>query len=308
YTTWYGQVVVINKVIDIDWTTYNYAHVPEFVYNNDGVYFSNPIVKYTNKPAASNLLESIQISLDMNTAFNVVNEKGKIIKLLDLAGYGLTSKFDFVKDPVDTGIQFPLGGNNLYYHGKDEQVYVKASLVLKNSNGVETVLPTNFDEGQIYDGYYVVKLNPVGMLKKENLDIKLSTIAKEYTYFINNQLKLADQGEGRGYNLIARGDLTEDAQQVTYTPASWVVGNDNNGFANGESVADIYGLKFVSYECTGIPETIEDVLKFNNLTGELYFDNMNQIELTGPITLTVRVKVTHTWADEEVTFPVTIGY
>ena len=42
--------------------------------------------------------------------------------------------------------------------------------------------------------------------------------------------------------------------------------------------------------------------------GELYFNNMNQIELTYPIKLNVEVTVTHTWAVETVTVPVTIYY
>ena len=90
YKTWYGQDVTINKVITIDWTTYNYEHIKYFVYDENDVYYSQPVRTNVNIPTESTLLDEIIFSLDMNTAFKVVDSEG--VKVEDLAG---TNDFDF---------------------------------------------------------------------------------------------------------------------------------------------------------------------------------------------------------------------
>ena len=301
YTTWYGQVITINKVVNIDWTTYNYVHIPEWVYNNDG-YYSNALASYVEKQPS--LFEEIIISLDMDTAFKVVDKAGVTIN--DLKALGLTSKFGFAVDPVDSRIQFLSGSNNLYYHGHDLTVGVKGQLILKNSNGVETVLPTNFDKGQIYADYYVKQYNPVGKLTSANLEIPIAPIAKKYTYYAMNQLSLNDKRPGVEANLIEKGELVKnDDNFVTWSNAAWVIGDGSNNFAVGVNAKDIYGLKVTKFSCTGIPEDMKQ-LYFDTDNGMLYFDNTNQIELTTPIILNVKVDITHQWANDSAEFKVTL--
>ena len=301
YTTWYGQVITINKVVNIDWTTYNYVHIPEWVYNNDG-YYSNALASYVEKQPS--LFEEIIISLDMDTAFKVVNKAGVTIN--DLKALGLTSKFGFAVDPVDSRIQFLSGSNNLYYHGHDLTVGVKGQLILKNSNDVETVLPTNFDKGQIYADYYVKQYNPVGKLTSANLEIPVAPIAKKYTYYAMNQLSLNDKRPGVEANLIEKGELVKnDDNFVTWSNAAWVIGDGSNNFAVGVNAKDIYGLKVTKFSCTGIPEDMKQ-LYFDTDNGMLYFDNTNQIELTTPIILKVKVDITHQWANDSAEFTVTL--
>ena len=239
----------------------------------------------------------------MNTAFNVVDKDDNVIAVADLAALGLASTFDFTTTH-HAGIFFQEGSNWLIYHGHDLKVGVNGQLVLTNSNGVETVLPTNFD-GE-YADYFVNQYNPVGKLKSSNLDIKVSKIAKDYTYFINNQLKLVDD---RGKNLIKRGTEYVDETEVTWTPADWVVGDNENGFADGVNVANIYGLKFNegAYTLiTPIPASLNGALSFTAATGELYFKNTNQIELTEQITLKFNVKIEHKWGYDSTEFTVTL--
>ena len=301
YTTWYGQVITINKVVNIDWTTYNYVHIPEWVYNNDG-YYSNALASYVEKQPS--LFEEIIISLDMDTAFKVVDKAGATIN--DLKALGLTSKFGFAVDPVDSRIQFLSGSNRLYYHGHDLTVGVKGQLVLENSNGVKTVLPTNFDKGQIYADYYVKQYNPVGKLTSANLDIPIAPIAKKYTYYAMNQLSLNDKRPGVEANLIEKGELVKnDDNFVTWSNAAWVIGDGSNNFAVGVNAKDIYGLKVTKFSCTGIPEDMKQ-LYFDTDNGMLYFDNTNQIELTTPIILKVKVDITHQWANDSAEFTVTL--
>ena len=301
YTTWYGQVITINKVVNIDWTTYNYVHIPEWVYNNDG-YYSNALASYVEKQPS--LFEEIIISLDMDTAFKVVDKAGVTIN--DLKALGLTSKFGFAVDPVDSRIQFLSGSNNLYYHGHDLTVGVKGQLILKNSNDVETVLPTNFDKGQIYADYYVKQYNPVGKLTSANLEIPVAPIAKKYTYYAMNQLSLNDKRPGVEANLIEKGELVKnDDNFVTWSNAAWVIGDGSNNFAVGVNAKDIYGLKVTKFSCTGIPEDMKQ-LYFDTDNGMLYFDNTNQIELTTPIILKVKVDITHQWANDSAEFTVTL--
>lgn len=307
YTTWYGQEITINKAVNVDWTTYNYYDVPEWVYNVNGAgYYSNAIPYRVNIPEGSTLLNSIVISLDMDTAFLVGEslENGGYIDVTDkLAELGLTSKFDFSKTPTDTRIKFLESSNNLYYHGHDKTVGVKAQLTLKNSNGVETILPTNFDEGEKYDDYIVKQYNPVGKLKAQNLNIRIAPIAKQYTYFAMNQLELVDD---RQQNLIAHGSFVENENEIKYANGNWVVGDDQNGFAAGAKVDEIYGLKVTKFSCAGIPESLKHQLIFDEATGELYFNNWNSIELTAPIKLTITVDITHMWANDTVSFNVTL--
>lgn len=308
FTTWYGQEITINKTVNINWSTYNYYHVPEWVYvTNNGVdYYSNAIPYRVNIPEGSTLLNSIVISLDMDTAFLVGEslDNGDYIDVTDkLAELGLTSKFDFSKTPTDTRIKFLESSNNLYYHGHDKTVGVKAQLTLKNSNGVETILPTNFDEGEEYDDYIVKQYNPVGKLKAQNLNMRIAPIAKQYTYFAMNQLELVDD---RQHNLIAHGSFVENENEIKYANGNWVVGDDQNGFAAGAKVDEIYGLKVTKFSCAGIPESLKHQLIFDEATGELYFNNWNSIELTAPIKLTITVDITHMWANDTVSFNVTL--
>ena len=306
YTTWYGQEITINKTVNIDWNTYNYNRVKEFVYGSTGNYYSNALPYHINIPQQSTNLNQITISLDMDTAFDVVVEgtPGRL-SAQQLAELGLTSKFMFSKTPVDyTGIFFQENSNRLIYHGYDLTAGVKAELTLTNSNGVKTVLPTNFDAGKEYDGYYVNQYNPVYNMTKEDITIPVSKLAKVYTYYTDNYIQIEDL---RGYELIAHGSLVEDNERhITYSNAMWVDGDDTNGFAMNAQVENIYGLQITSRTITGIPDSIKDVLYFTS-DGKLVFDNTNQIELTEPIILTIGVDYTHKWIEAgHVDYKVTI--
>ena len=306
YTTWYGQVITINKTVNIDWNTYNYNRVKEFVYGSTGNYYSNALPYHINIPQQSTNLNQITISLDMDTAFDVVVEgtPGRL-SAQQLAELGLTSKFMFSKMPVDyAGIYFQENSNRLIYHGYDLTAGVKAELTLTNSNGVKTVLPTNFDAGKEYDGYYVNQYNPVYNMTKEDFTIPVSKLSKVYTYYTDNYIQIEDV---RGYELIAHGSLVEDNERkMTYNNAMWVDGDDTNGFAMNAQVENIYGLQITSRTITGIPDSIKDVLYFTS-DGKLVFDNTNQIELTEPIILTIGVDYTHKWIEAgHVDYKVTI--
>ena len=306
YTTWYGQVITINKTVNIDWNTYNYNRVKEFVYGSTGNYYSNALPYHINIPQQSTNLNQITISLDMDTAFDVVVEgtPGRL-SAQQLAELGLTSKFMFSKMPVDyAGIYFQENSNRLIYHGYDLTAGVKAELTLTNSNGVKTVLPTNFDAGKEYDGYYVNQYNPVYNMTKEDFTIPVSKLSKVYTYYTDNYIQIEDL---RGYELIAHGSLVEDNERyMTYSNAMWVDGDDTNGFAMNAQVENIYGLQITSRTITGIPDSIKDVLYFTS-DGKLVFDNTNQIELTEPIILTIGVDYTHKWIEAgHVDYKVTI--
>lgn len=303
YTTWYGQTIIVNKTVAIDWTTYNYRDVEYYVYNSDDNYFSVPKATYLNNPAASQSLYNAYVTLDMNSAFNVVDKDGNIIAFENLESLGLSSTFGFAQSPVDANIKFE--ENTLWYQGRDESVRVKGTLVLKNTNGVETVLPTNFDAGQKYANYYVEQYNLVGGLQSDNLNIIISkSEAKTYTYYLMNQLSLQDV---RGFDLIQLGDIKEDNdREVTWNPANWMMGNDTNGFAADFGAAGIYGIQNPVYTLTGIPESLKSVLTFEKETGKLVYNNNNALTETKTIELNVNVKVGHIWKQESTNFKITL--
>ena len=106
--------------------------------------------------------------------------------------------------------------------------------------------------------------------------------------------------------MIQRGSLLQDDDKaVIWDKWNWVVGDKVNGFGDGVSVADVYGLEIVNLTCTGIPSYLKAQLKFSD-DGELYFDNRNNIQLAQPVTLTIKVGVKHTWGTEPAEFTVTL--
>lgn len=300
YTTWYGQKVTITKKIVIDWYIYDFQAIPEFVNDNANGFYSNAKAhRVTDK---NNMLSDLQIYCDMDTAFDVVTNEGERIAKAELEKLGLSTNFVFTTKPDNyDGIYF-FEGNKLYYHGFDKTVGVKGQLILTNSNGVETVLTTKFDVDPKYMGYYVEQVNPVNKMVAKPLTIKVPKHAKLFTYYLANQLSLTDD---RGYELITPGEIVLDTDMaLEYKDAAWTKGNGkDNGFADGASAAKIYGLEYTFFYCDtkNVPALMieKEVFKFNTETGELVFDNRNDIELTKPIELEVTVGIRHSWTKEE---------
>lgn len=305
YTTWYGQKVIITKKISIDWYIYDFKAIPEFVYE-DGFY---SIAKAHRVTDANNMLSGLEISLDLDTAFDVVTNEGERIAKADLEKLGLSTKFDFTTKPNDyEGIY--IKGNKLYYHGYDETVGVKGQLILTNKNGVETVLTTKFDDvDSEYNGYYVKQVNPVNKMVAKPLTIKVPKHAKLFTYYLANQLSLTDD---RGKELITPGEIVMDTDMaLEYKNAAWTIGDGKNGFAIDDTVkpakaaeaAEIYGLEYTFFYCDtkNVPALMleKEVFTFDTETGKLVFDNRNDIELTKPIELEVTVGIRHSWTREE---------
>jgi hypothetical protein len=218
---------------------------------------------------------------------------------------GLSSTFKFAETPNDPKIYFQDNTNTLFYQGRDESVRVKGTLVLKNSNDVVTVLPTNFDAGQKYANYYVEQYNLVGGLQSDNLNIIISkSEAKTYTYYLMNQLSVQDV---RGFDLIQLGEIVENNDRVVaWSNANWMMGNDTNGFATGYGAAGIYGIQNPVYTLTGIPESLKSVLTFEKETGKLVYNNNNALTETKTIELNVNVKVGHIWKQESTNFKITL--
>lgn len=309
YTTWYGQKVTIVKDLVIDWYIYDFKAIPEFVYDNANGFYSN--AKAHRVTDADNMLSDLEITLDLDTAFDVVtlDGEGKRLTKEELKELGLTVKFDFTTKPNDyEGIYFK--GNKLYYHGYDETVGVKGQLILTNSNGVMVPITTKFDVDPKYMGYYVKQYNPVSKFKDAKpLTISVPKHAKLFTYYLANQLSLTDD---RGYELITPGEIVMDTDMaLVYENATWTIGNGKNGFAKdtdtkaakGAEAAKIYGLEYTFFSCDtkNVPALMieKGVFKFNEKTGELVFDNRNDIELTKPIELDVTVGIRHSWTREE---------
>ena len=306
YTTWYGQKVTIVKEFVIDWYIYDFQYIPEFVYDNANGFYS--IAKAHRKTDKENNLNGLEISLDLETAFDVVTTAGERLTKDELKELGLTVKYDVTTAPADKNIHFV--GNKLMYHGYDKTVGVKGQLILTNTNGQEVPITTKFDVDPLYKNYYVKQYNPVSKFKDAKpLTIEVPKHAKKFTYFAANQLSLTDD---RGYELITAGEcITDTDQAIEFENATWTVGDGKNGFADekGVNAAAIYGLQYTSFSCDtkNVPAKMieEDVFSFDTATGKLVFDNTNDIELTKPIQLEVTVGITHSWIEEEtVTFKV----
>ena len=302
YTTWYGQKVTIVKDLVIDWYIYDFKAIPEFVYDNGNSFYSQAKAhRVTDK---NNMLSDLEISLDLDTAFDVVSldGEGKRLTKEELKELGLSVKFDFTTKPdAYEGIYFK--GNKLYYHGFDKTVGVKGQLILTNSNGVMVPITTKFDVDPKYMGYYVKQYNPVSKFENAKpLTISVPEHAKRFTYYLANQLSLTDD---RGFELITPGETVQDTDMaLEYKNAAWTIGNGkDNGFAEKANAAEIYGLEYTFFQCDtkNVPAKMieEKVFTFDAKTGMLEFDNTNDIELTKPIVLDVTVGIRHSWTKEE---------
>lgn len=289
-TTWYGQEVVLNKVLNFEFPVYDFKHNSKYVDGADYNYFSQVQPEYTwdNGNEDEGLLKFDVATVKLPVAFEVVDANGKKLSDAEMAALRLTYDF-IITDKEHDGISIDPATKYLSYYGGKPSVNVRGEIVIKNDNNTEYVVPTSFDKGGIYESYKVLKFNPVGIakIKDDKHPVVKVTNSQDYTIDVLDYIELKDvRTSGRpSYDLIVDGE--------------WVVGNGTNGFAqNARVIADyMYNIEvFWDNDLSDVDAEVQPYLSFEN--GTLKFDNKHQIELTSPFTVPVKLTFTNPWMEK----------
>ena len=297
-TTWYGQVIVLNKVLNFEVPVYDFKHNSKYVYGADADFYSQVQPEYTwkNDNEDEGLLKFDVAKVILRAAFDVVDAKGK--KLTPAEQAALSLQYNFViEDEEHVGIDIN-AADELSYYGANPYVNVRANLYIVHNNGAKYTVPTSFDKGGKYETYNVVKFNPIGtaeVIKNPTIDVN-NAIA--YNVHVLDYVKLDDHRMGGRQNwpLITNG--------------AWVAGNDLNGFAKGVDVRADYMYRINEVwvnDTSDVDEEIRPYITLNN--GTLTFDNSQQLELTAPFTIPVTLKFQNCWMEkpQQVTVKVTFN-
>lgn len=298
-TTWYGQKVVVNKVLNFEFPVYDFKHSTKYVYGADMDFYSQVLPHYTwyNDDEAAGLLKFDVAAVELRAAFSVVDAEGNKLSDEDLKKLSLSYNFE-IEDEEHAGIEIDPATDALSYYGSNPYVNVRGNLVITNDNGAKYIVPTSFDEGGKYASYNVVKFNPIGtaeVIINPTIDVN-NSIA--YNVHILDYVKLEDyRNAGRqNYALISDG--------------AWVVGNGENGFAQGVDVRADYMYRINEVwvnDTSDVDDEIRPYITLNN--GTLTFDNSQQLELTSPFTIPVTLKFQNCWMEkpQQVTVNVTFN-
>lgn len=299
-TTWYGQEVVLNKVLNFEFPVYDFKHNSKYVDGADYNYFSQVQPEYTWDVLEENGLLTFDVAaVKLPVAFEVVDANGKKLSDAEMAALSLTYDFIITDDEHD-GISIDPATKYLSYYGGKPSVNVRGEIVITNKNGTKYVVPTSFDQGGIYESYKVLKFNPVGIakIKDDKHPVVDVTNSQDYTIDVLDYIELKDvRTSGRdSYDLIVDGE--------------WVVGNGTNGFAKGAKVIAgyMYNIEvFWDNDLSDVDAEVQPYLSFEN--GTLKFDNKHQIELTSPFTVPVKLTFTNPWMEkpQQVTVNVTFN-
>ena len=300
YTTWYGQEITLKKRVDFVFPGFDFKHNFNYVYGADVDFYSQvqPLYTWMNDNESEGLLKFNVADVDLRAAFKVVDAELNEISADELAELGLVYNF-VIEDKTHTGIEIDSATDKLSYYGANPYVNVRANLYIVNDNGTEYVVPTSFDEGGKYASYNVVKFNPIGtaeVIKNPTVNVN-NAIA--YHVHVLDYVKLMDyRSSGRqNYPLIADG--------------AWVVGNGENGFAQGVQVGADYMYRITEdwkWDTSDVDnKDILPYITFNN--GVLTFDNSQQLELTAPFTIPVTLRFQNCWMEkpQQVTVKVTFN-
>lgn len=286
FTTWYGQEVTLVKTIHFVLPKYDYQDSEYFVEMLDGLYFSSVNPKYADSENnALNDKMSSQVyfydvwNVDMNQAFNVIDENGVILEADAEAAAGLVRVFE-IETPEAERPGITMTDNEIYYGGAAKYVDVFGRLYIENSNGSRVELPTSF--ANTYANYQVQKYVPLEPMGNEPLACTVDN-ANTYTINVLEGVVLKDK---RGFDLIKDG--------------AFVVGNGvDNGFAADRNVKDVYGLEIVyTDDMATLTPNIKPFISWDAENTSVVFNYNGQMDLKKPVEVTVRIAIKYTWGGD----------
>lgn len=286
FTTWYGQEVTLVKTIHFVLPKYDYQDSEYFVEMLDGLYFSSVNPKYAdsdNKPLDEKMSSLVYYydvwSVNMNQAFNVIDENGVILEANAEKAAGLVRVFE-IETPEADRPGITMNDNEIYYGGAANYVDVLGRLYIENSNGSRVELPTSF--ANTYANYQVQKYVPLESMGNKPLECTVDN-ANTYTINVLEGVVLKDK---RGFDLIKDG--------------AFVVGNGvDNGFADERNVKDVYGLEIVyTDDMATLTPNIKPFISWDAENTSVVFNYNGQMDLKKPVEVTVRIAIKYTWGED----------
>ena len=205
---------------------------------------------------------------------------------------------------VEMGVKIDSVKNIVSYYSKSEQEDAIGNLFVVNTNGSKVAMTTNFNRGaaapsprlaeagvvvENYENYVIKLYDPLSEIvypeDVQKINVNNSIITKTSIYQF---ITLKDK---RGFDLIGANEVQDE---VTY---GWIIGNDENGFAEGVSTDKVYSLVFandIEY-LTEISEETKSRISFDKKTGILTYDNTLQTQLAVPIDMKLTVNIEYPW-------------
>lgn len=325
-TLWYDQEVEFIKTVNFTAPEVYFQRVANYVEEAFDGYATYVQPYYFPNSDYATALEKFDVNkVDLNAAFDLQEADATSVITVPVAGedrgiavsangnvYRPEFRLTDVKDIYKGGKGILLYDNYISYYGKDEFVNVDANLYLRNDNGAEMKIATNFDaavEGyEDYTNYVVWGYNPINMPTGEDMFEEVTDYG-EYEVDLTEMFSMKDRrghtGKITGWEMINKGRVYGDNFLVD--------GNGENGFAEGYNAGYIYGYylrdeKGVAYGDI-IPVDVKFLLKGNDAeqlkakgllevdttTGIVKFHYTSQVDLRKPITINVAVQITTAW-------------
>ena len=222
-------------------------------------------------------------AVDMDKAFSVVEGENQEI-VADLAKVGLVSVFT-LENNTDENIK--IENNKINYQGDAEYVDVIGKLYIENSADKTTGIVSRFEientlfASEPYASYQVRKWDPIDSFTRlYEQPYTLSIVeSKKYSYNLLKFFSLKDKFAG-----------SEMINPDTAVESAWVVGNGENGFAEGKKAKGIYGLtESFEYTVDTDDNTILNAIDVKD--GKLTINNEGQLIVLNPVTITVTATI-----------------
>ncbi len=279
FTTHFGQKIILVKKLALKNPSYHFQR-HNYRVAQDGTTFYTDVQPLYTPSTESNAVSDFSVAkVEVAEAFNIVELKdGKCVDVANPADLGLEAEFSFVSKPKDKGIT--LENNVITYDGKDDAVKVNGKLYINLVNGGRYEIPNAFVCGnETYaNNYEVRKYDPIGelkLVKEQNF-----TEVKDAVKYTVDMFTLFSLKDVRGYSLIDGND--------------WMNGDGSNGYAVGADVEELYGLEW-SFAVKAKDPAYNDVLTFTEETGQLVFDNTDQLVLYHDLEITVTLTIKSKW-------------
>lgn len=300
FTTWYGQVINVSKVLKFNLPKFDFAHNEYYVFEDDTRFYSQVAPEYTFNPEGSDAIGTYTVAnVELKNAFLVIDENNQILDKALMEKYGLVVEY-IIEDEEHPGIEM-VNGNEIVYLGSMDEVNVYGYLYIQNSDSAKTriQLPTSFDNNDAYGDYVVKKFNPIKNAKVYPCEVYVNN-DKPFTVNPLNYISLRDDRRGAAAINKPSYDL------IDLKLGAWVMGDGENGFAAGKTSADVYGLTIDwTWSEASVPAQLKDQFVWNE-DNTLTFKNTNNMALTKDVKLSITLTIENVWMEpQEIKVPVT---
>ena len=302
FTTWYGQVVNVTKLVKFNMPKFDFAHNEYYVFEDDTRFYSQVAPEYTFNPEGSDAIETYTVAnVELESVFFVIDENNQILDKALMEKYGLVVDYIIEEKAEDRpGIEM-INGNEIVYLGSNDEVNVYGNLYIQNSDTAKTRIKfvTTFDDDDVYGDYVVKKFNPI--LKAE-VDPCVVYVNNDKPFTVNplNYITLGDDRRGAAATKKSSYDL------IDFDLGAWVMGNGENGFAAGKTSADVYGLTIDwTWSEASVPAQLKGQFVWNE-DNTLTFLNTHNVALTKDVNLNITLTIENVWMEpQQIKVPVT---